>query len=184
MTADQPITPRNGDASRGAPLLPAQAGPESMLELRQEASELARTLPGALRRLRVRGGDREIEVEWAEQVAAPESTTDRQAASHAATTGLHAEAASPPTVDETLTAVRAPLVGCFYTAPSPGAEPFVQVGDEVEAGTTVAIIEAMKLMNTIVAGESGVVAEVLVSNGESVEYDQVLLRLRPKEQAA
>ena len=60
----------------------------------------------------------------------------------------------------------------------------MRVDDEVEAGTTVAIIEAMKLMNPIVAGESGVVAEVLVSNGESVEYDQILLRLRRKEQAA
>jgi acetyl-CoA carboxylase biotin carboxyl carrier protein len=184
MTANKPIASTNGDASRSAALLPTPGNSESMLELRQEVSELARTLPGDLRRLRVRGGDREIEVEWVEHVGATGSVVDQRSAARPEGTAVTTNAASPPIMDDALTAVRAPLVGCYYAAPSPGAEPFVQVGDEVEAGTTVAIIEAMKLMNTIVAGESGVVAEVLVSNGESVEYDQVLLRLRPKEQAA
>lgn len=166
------------------PGLPKPADQESMLELRQELAELARTLPGDLRRLRVRGGDREIEVEWAEQVGPLELVVDQRPAARPAGTAHLTPAVPLPIVDETLTAVRAPLVGCYFAAPSPGAEPFVRVGDEVEAGTTVAIIEAMKLMNPIVAGESGVVAEVLVSNGDSVEYDQILLHLRRKEQAA
>jgi acetyl-CoA carboxylase biotin carboxyl carrier protein len=154
-----------------------------MLELRQEVTELARTLPGDLRRLRVRGGDREIEVEWADQVETLESVTDQRRVAHPGGTGQSVGAANLPAVDEAFTAVRAPLVGCYFAAPAPDAEPFVRVGDEVEAGTTVAIIEAMKMMNKIVAGEAGIVAEVLVANGESVEYDQVLLRLRPKEGA-
>jgi len=82
-------------------------------------------------------------------------------------------------VPEGTTAVRSPLVGTFYVAPSPDADPFVRVGDEVEAGQTLAIVEAMKLMNPIVADEAGVVVEVLVSDAESVEYDQALLLLRP-----
>ncbi len=179
MTANHTIPSRNGDVP-AAMHLPTPENSESMLELRQEVAELARTLPGELRRLRVRGGDREIEVEWADR----ESLVDRPSAARPGGAGYVTTEVPPPTMDDSLTAVRAPLVGCYYAAPSPGAEPFVRIDDEVEAGTTVAIIEAMKMMNPIVAGEAGVVAEVLVSNGESVEYDQILLRLRPKEQVA
>jgi acetyl-CoA carboxylase biotin carboxyl carrier protein len=75
--------------------------------------------------------------------------------------------------------VRAPLVGTFYASPSPGADPIVRVGDEVEAGQTLAIVEAMKLMNPIVADGPGVVREVLVGDAESVEYEQVLMLLEP-----
>ena len=75
--------------------------------------------------------------------------------------------------------MRAPLVGTFYLAPSPGADPFVRPGDEVEIGQTLGILEAMKLMNPIIADDPGVVAEILVGDAESVEYDQVLMRLHP-----
>lgn len=188
MATNDSTAPRNGDVPKDADVI-MSTSPESMLELRQELAELAHTLPGDLRRLRVRGGDREIEVEWVDQASVLEQGVAQRSTRPAETTGRLAPASppvpdTPPVPDEQFTPVRAPLVGCYYAAPSPGAEPFVQVGDTVDAGTTVAIIEAMKLMNTIVAGESGVVAEVLVSNGESVEYDQVLLHLRPAEQAA
>ncbi|PRY70565.1 acetyl-CoA carboxylase biotin carboxyl carrier protein [Glaciihabitans tibetensis] len=183
MTLDDSTASTNRDVPQPAAILPS-ANPESMLELRQEVAELARTLPGDVRRLRVRGGDREIEVEWSVQVGTGEPLLDRRRPAHAGETAPLTAAAPPPIHDDITIAVRAPLVGCYFAAPSPGAEPFVQVGDAVEAGTTVAIIEAMKLMNAIVAGESGVISEVLVSDGESVEYDQVLLRLHPKEQAA
>jgi acetyl-CoA carboxylase biotin carboxyl carrier protein len=76
-------------------------------------------------------------------------------------------------------AVPAPLVGTFYIAPSPDADPFVRVGDAVEAGQTLGIVEAMKLMNPIVADAAGVVAEVRIGDAESVEYDQVLFLLHP-----
>jgi len=75
--------------------------------------------------------------------------------------------------------VKSPIVGTFYAAPSPDAEPFVRVGDFVEAGQTVCIIEAMKLMNEIEADISGQVARVLVENGQPVEYGESLFALRP-----
>ncbi|MGA3249463.1 MAG: acetyl-CoA carboxylase biotin carboxyl carrier protein [Paraburkholderia sp.] len=70
--------------------------------------------------------------------------------------------------------VTSPMVGTFYRAPSPGAEPFVQVGDTVKEGQTICIIEAMKLLNEIESDKSGVVKEILVDNGQAVEYGQPL----------
>ena len=75
--------------------------------------------------------------------------------------------------------VKSPIVGTFYAGPSPDAGPFVRVGDKVEAGQTVCIIEAMKLMNEIEADISGEVARVLVENGQPVEYGEPLFALRP-----
>ena len=71
-------------------------------------------------------------------------------------------------------AVKSPMVGTFYRAPSPGAAPFVEVGQTVNAGDTLCIIEAMKLLNEIEADKSGVIKEILVENGEPVEYGQPL----------
>lgn len=70
--------------------------------------------------------------------------------------------------------VKSPLVGTFYVAPSEDAEPYVRVGDTVKKGQTLAIVEAMKLMNEIESDFDGVVTEVLVQNGEPVEYGQPL----------
>jgi len=77
--------------------------------------------------------------------------------------------------------VLAPLVGTFYGAPQPGAKPFVEVGDTVEAGQAVCIVEAMKMMNEVAAGEGGKVAEIMVENGDWVEFEQVLMYLEPAE---
>ena len=73
--------------------------------------------------------------------------------------------------------VKSPLVGTFYAAPSEDADPFVAVGDQVSKGQVVAIVEAMKLMNDIESDFAGIVAEVLVENGELVEYGQPLFRI-------
>jgi acetyl-CoA carboxylase biotin carboxyl carrier protein len=78
--------------------------------------------------------------------------------------------------------VLAPLVGTFYAAPQPGAKPFVEVGARVDVGDTVCIVEAMKLMNEVGAGEAGTVAEIVVENGERVEYEQVLMYLEPLDE--
>ena len=77
--------------------------------------------------------------------------------------------------------VLAPLVGTFYRSSQPGKPAFVDVGDSVEMGQTVCIVEAMKLMNEVAAGEGGKVAEICVENGEWVEFEQVLMYLEPAE---
>lgn len=74
--------------------------------------------------------------------------------------------------------VKSPLVGTFYVAPAEDAEAFVKVGDKVEAGQIVAIVEAMKLMNEIESEYTGVIAEVLAENGQAVEYGQPLFVIR------
>lgn len=73
--------------------------------------------------------------------------------------------------------IKSPLVGTFYAAPSEEAEPFVEAGASVKKGQTIAIVEAMKLMNDIESEFDGTVAEVLVANGEAVEYGQPLFRI-------
>lgn len=72
-------------------------------------------------------------------------------------------------------AVRAPMVGTVYLTPEPGADPFVSVGTEVSEGQTLLIVEAMKVMNPIRAPRSGRIASVMVTNGDPVEYDELLL---------
>jgi acetyl-CoA carboxylase biotin carboxyl carrier protein len=71
--------------------------------------------------------------------------------------------------------VKSPMVGTFYRAASPGTKPFVEVGDSVQAGDTLCIIEAMKLMNEIESDKTGVVKQVLVENGQPVEFGQPLI---------
>jgi acetyl-CoA carboxylase biotin carboxyl carrier protein len=95
--------------------------------------------------------------------------------------GPAAVAASPngaesARVDEGHT-VTAPMIGTYYSAPSPGEAPFVHVGDDVEVGQVVGIIEAMKIMNEIVSDRAGVVLEVMVENAQPVEYGSPLIRL-------
>ena len=74
--------------------------------------------------------------------------------------------------------VKSPLVGTFYAAPSEDAQPFVKVGDTVKKGQTLAIVEAMKLMNEIESEFDGVVTEILVENEDNVEYGQPLFRIQ------
>lgn len=73
--------------------------------------------------------------------------------------------------------IKSPMVGVFYAAPSPDRPPFVSVGDTVGKGDVVCIIEAMKIMNEITADKSGTITEILVENGDVVEYDQPLFKI-------
>jgi acetyl-CoA carboxylase biotin carboxyl carrier protein len=82
-----------------------------------------------------------------------------------------------PARQDTSFEITAPMIGTFYSAPTPGEAPFVQVGDDVEVGQVVGIIEAMKIMNEIIADQAGVVVEVLVENAQAVEYGSPLIRL-------
>lgn len=76
--------------------------------------------------------------------------------------------------------VPAPLLGTFFRAPKPGAEPFIKVGDTVTPDTVIGIIEVMKLMNSVTAGVAGVVTEILAEDAKLVEHGQTLIRVRPQ----
>ena len=88
-------------------------------------------------------------------------------------------ASTTPVVEPKWVELKSPMVGTFYRSPAPDEPPFVEVGDRIRLGQTVCIIEAMKLMNEIEAEVSGQVMEILVQNGEPVEYDQPLMRINP-----
>lgn len=95
-------------------------------------------------------------------------------------TNVTPEAAPAPTVDDKKWVdITSPMVGTFYAAPAPDEDPFVAVGDRINKGDTVCIIEAMKLMNEIEGEVAGQIMEILVQNGEPVEFGQVLMRINP-----
>ena len=86
-----------------------------------------------------------------------------------------------PAPEEGLHKVKSPIVGTFYEAPSPGAPPFVKVGDSVEVGQVLCIVEAMKLLNEIESDVAGEVVKKLATNGQPIEYGQELFVIRPKK---
>ena len=124
---------------------------------------LLRSVPDATR-IRVKWGDSEMEAERALPPLESGRSTPR-----------------PPQAkpDAGANMTLAPLVGVFYTAPSPDAEPFVTVGQRVKKGDALCIIEAMKLMNEIESAHDGVIAAVLAENGAMVEYGQPLFEITP-----
>jgi acetyl-CoA carboxylase biotin carboxyl carrier protein len=91
---------------------------------------------------------------------------------------IAAVAAPTPEPEETLHIVRSPIVGTFYEAPSPGAPPFIKVGDMLEVGQVLCIVEAMKLMNEIECDVAGELVKKLVANGQPIEYGQELFAVR------
>src|SRR5271157_3147041 len=90
-----------------------------------------------------------------------------------------AASAAAPEPDEGLHIVRSPIVGTFYESPSPGSPPFVKVGDALEVGQVLCIVEAMKLMNEIECDMAGELVKKLVANGQPIEYGQELFAVRP-----
>ncbi len=93
--------------------------------------------------------------------------------------GLAAAAAAVPEPVEDLHIVRSPIVGTFYESPSPGSPPFVKVGDRLEVGQVLCIVEAMKLMNEIECDVAGELVKKLVANGQPIEYGQEMFAVRP-----
>ncbi|MFH1459582.1 MAG: acetyl-CoA carboxylase biotin carboxyl carrier protein [Candidatus Omnitrophota bacterium] len=83
------------------------------------------------------------------------------------------------TITDNFIEIKAPMVGTFYTAPSPDASPFVSVGSTLEIGQVVCIIEAMKLMNEIKSEVKGIVKEILIENADPIEFGQVLFKIEP-----
>ncbi len=137
---------------------------EKVVELLQESG---------VGEIRVRHGETEISVKATPEMPAAPSRH------HAAEVEAQTEPSEASPESNGLHAVRSPLVGTFYRAPAPGESAYVEVGDEVRQGQTLCIVEAMKLMNEIVADVSGEVVEVLAENSGGVEYDQPLFHLRP-----
>ncbi|HEX6345806.1 acetyl-CoA carboxylase biotin carboxyl carrier protein [Umezawaea sp.] len=140
--------------------------PAVLAELSRVVGEMTRGVAHPPRRIDIAFGAARIEVDWGERPA-----DDRPAVRPAA---VEEEDREPGTHE-----VCAPVVGTFYAAPEPGAAPFVAVGDVVEAGQQVAIVEAMKLMNAVEATAPGRVVRVLVPDCRPVEYGQPLLLLEP-----
>ena len=89
-----------------------------------------------------------------------------------------AAAANAPVEDPSLHLIKSPMVGTAYLAAEPGAKPFVTVGTKVKKGTTILIIEAMKTMNHIQATADGELKEVCVKDGEAIEFDQILAKIK------
>ncbi|MGH2853683.1 MAG: acetyl-CoA carboxylase biotin carboxyl carrier protein [Solirubrobacteraceae bacterium] len=169
-----------------------------------EARDLIKRLEGStVQRFAVAAGDYKIEIERGSPPTAPggagTSNTVAAAGGIQASGGPVATGAGPglsiapgarmasgvftigDLEQDNRVPVLAPLVGTFYGAAQPGAKPFVEVGSTVEPGETVCIVEAMKMMNEVAAGEGGKVAEIVVENGEWVEFEQVLMYLEPAD---
>jgi acetyl-CoA carboxylase biotin carboxyl carrier protein len=89
--------------------------------------------------------------------------------------------AAPAAPAEVFHGVKSPIVGTFYEAPSPGAPPFVKIGDVVEVGQVLCIVEAMKLLNEIESDVAGEIVKKLATNGQPIEYGQELFSVRPKK---
>jgi acetyl-CoA carboxylase biotin carboxyl carrier protein len=148
---------------------------DSLAQLGEEVRGLARDVPGPLRRVRLSSGEATVEIEWHNPDAAPvEPSAPRSAAQPPASPEPTAEQAAGTEDGQLITS---PMVGTFYRAESEGAEPFVAIGDTVEAGQTIGIVEAMKLFNPIVTEWSGVVLEVLAENAKPVQFGDPLVRL-------
>jgi acetyl-CoA carboxylase biotin carboxyl carrier protein len=183
-----PGRPAQPDAKAAGPARPAD--PPSIAVAGFELSELRRLI-----RLVQRTGIGELELNAGGRSVRISATpanggTTIALPGGASATGAHAAAAanrpaaaaaepapSPPRTDQK--SITSPMVGTFYRSPAPDADPFVEVGDVIEVGQTVCIIEAMKLMNEIEAETKGRVAQILVENTQPVEFGQKLFLIDP-----
>ena len=126
-----------------------------------------------------RGADPVITTNMSAPVALPAASLAPVSIPASATSGASAPASSAP-AGEKLKEITSPMVGTFYSAPSPEAQPFLKPGQEITPDTVVCIVEAMKVMNEIKAECSGVLVETVAENGKPVQFGQVLFRVRPK----
>ncbi|MFF5264669.1 acetyl-CoA carboxylase biotin carboxyl carrier protein [Actinomadura viridis] len=173
----------NGDgAGTGRP----RTDLEDVLEgVCRSALALIASVPGPpLRRVVLQVDQMYLEVEWPEPGRAPAEAgapapATAPAPVPATAPPAAAAAAVPPADGDADHQVKAPAVGTFYRRPEPSAEPFAEVGDRVEAGGQVAIVEAMKLMIPVESPVAGTVVAVHAEDGAPVEYDQPLLSIRP-----
>ena len=158
---------------------PDPAVPGAVLDaVCRSVAQLAGSSPYPPLRIRMQDGQTTVEVEWPERAETgriPADASNSQAAEPDST---------PTTQPDGLSYVRAPMVGTFYHASAPDAQPYVSVGDLVLAGQAVGVVEAMKMMNTITSETAGRVVEVLAPNAHPVEYDQMLIALESVDENA
>ena len=124
--------------------------------------------------IEIQEGEESVRISRHSQVPAQISAAPGATPIVAAATAPAAGPASTPEPEPPKHTVNSPMVGTFYRAPSPGAKAFVEVGQQVGAGDTLCIIEAMKILNQIESDKAGTVTKILVENGEPVEYNQPL----------
>jgi acetyl-CoA carboxylase biotin carboxyl carrier protein len=151
------------------PADPNSADQERINAVWAEARELIKRLEGSsVQRFAVEAGDTRIEIERGIPAGIP-ATLGIAAPGAAGDDDAPAEDGRHP--------IKAPLVGTFYRSPQPGADAFVKVGDVVEPGQTIAIVEAMKLMNQVQSDAKGTVAAIVAEDGQWVEFEQTLILL-------
>lgn len=148
-----------------------------MMDIRKVKKLIELLQESGVAEIEITQGDESVRISrFAANVAAPVSAAMPPAAP--AATASPAPAPGAPVAmaeaEEDGHVVTAPMVGTFYNASSPGSAPFVQVGDRVNVGDTLCIVEAMKMMNAIEAEVSGTIKSIRVQNGEPVEYGQIL----------
>lgn len=136
-------------------------------------------------KVRIRG-PHPVEIQTVANVLPPMAAPHASLPSPASAVSAHAEAAPPkaaaaeaPEIPSTWHTITSPMVGTFYRAPAPDADPYVQVGDTVKPDTVLCIVEAMKLMNEIKAEMSGIIRKILVENAQPVEFGQPMFLIEP-----
>ena len=141
----------------------------------EEARDLIKRLEGStVQRFSVEAGGTKIEIERAAGTVVPLAAAPAAGAARG-------ETSVEAVVEDGRVQVIAPLVGTFYRSPGPGAKAFVEEGDTVDEGQTVAIVEAMKLMNQVKADQAGKVAQIMCTDGDWVEFEQPIMYLEPVE---
>ena len=159
---------------------------KELLQVFNESGVAELELQRGENRLRLRRADRNQE--HVESAVAPPPAGSTVGTSNPTRTEVQAPpgggsataTARAPETESSHIRVKSPIVGTYYDAPAPGAAPFVRVGDAVEPGQVLCIIESMKLMNEIESEVAGVVAAKLVENGRPVEYGEALFAIRPR----
>jgi acetyl-CoA carboxylase biotin carboxyl carrier protein len=173
------VTLRKKKPQKKAPA--SSSGPMS-IDLLEQITRLMKD--NDLNTLEVRDGEKRILLKRGAEYAAPAPTYAAPVASAApASVAASAPEGSTPAAaaadEANLVAISSPMVGTFYASPSPDARAFVSVGSTVNEETDVCIIEAMKVFNNIKAETSGVIAKILVNNGQTVEFGQKLFLVKP-----
>ena len=167
---------RKAPASRAAPGANARLAGFEVSELRRLIRLVQRTGIGELE---VTSGDRTVRISAQPGGGIVMTAPGLPAAQpQGSASPVVPDAAAPPVADKRV-AVTSPMVGTFYRAPAPDADPYVEVGSTVEVGQTVCIIEAMKLMNEIESEAKGRIVEILVENAQPVEFGQKLFLIEP-----